>query len=1237
MRSTATKGHVGNIAATAAQLLPDNIEAYIAGDRRLALANGVPLRDRVEGSAIFADISGFTPLTEALATELGPQRGAEELTAALNVIFDAVLGKLHRFGGSVIYFSGDAVTCWLEDDDGTLGVACALAMQQAMSVVSRVVTPGGSAVRLAMKVAVSAGPARRFVVGDAKIQLMDVLAGALMDRLAATEHNAEPGEVVVDAGTLARIAGRVDLALVRGHGTEQFGVVAALTGPTPVLPPPANYPKLPRSVVRQWLLPPVYERMRSGRGEFLSELRPGVPVFVRFGGIDYDTGPDAHALLDQFVQRAQRAIAGYGGNVLQLTIGDKGSYLYAVFGSPLAHEDDATRACAAALEVLALEADTAVTGIQVGIAQGRVRSGTYGHWHRRTFCCLGDPVNLAARLMSAAPPGQIYVTSLVAREAGTNFAFDELAELNVKGKKSPVAVRRLVSRSRAALQRQRRPLRRLVGRSSEMEALLRLGRLAGTGRGQLVALVAEAGMGKSRLTEEVVRNLSDEGTRAYVGEAVSVGSGSYLIWQGIWAGLFGLSAHGISTSSTDVVPELERALAAVDASLLPRLPLLGAVVGTAIEDNDLTRTFDAKLRKSSLEALLVRYLKLKAEQGPLLLALEDCHWIDPLSADLLQVVARAVATLPVLVVMTYREGSFSAPKLPHTTVIELQQLDLAGCEQLVRSQLAELYAQEVAAPAALLRRLTEHAEGNPFYLEELVNYLHAQGADLTDEKAVQLVALPESLSTLVLSRIDTLAERPRRALKVASVVGREFGAGVLSGAYPDLGTGRQVTGYLRRLCTDDLVVQEGVAQQGQEPDGYAFKHAVIREVAYESLPFATRAVLHGRIGSFLEATDPQALDLIAHHFWHSTDAGKKREYLLRAGEAAEARYANEAAVDYYRHVAPLLAERERGPVLLKLGTVLELRGEWADADAVYIEALELAENRGDAAGAAWAHSSRSVPLRKQGLYQESEQVLDKAWDVFQRLGDPSGLAKVAHLRGSVANLRGEPQKSREYFAQSLEMYRALGDRRREAALLGNLGVPAMHLGEYEVAQELAEQALVIRRELGELWGIGASLNNLGMVAYLRKQYDEARSHLEEGLRAALDAGDLYGIAVTKHNLGNTTRQIGDRATAGDHYLEALRSYALSGDRWSLCMLFDDIAILAAVGSPQEALRLVGASDALRELIGSPRLDYQEAELEDGVAGARRELGADAEKELAGGRSLDLEAATRLASALCRCK
>ena len=458
----------------------DDPEAYLAEDRRRALAAGVTLPDRVKGAALFADLSGFTPLTEAMHDEYGPTRGAEQLTATLATIFDAVLGELHRFAGSVVYFSGDAVTCWLDDDDGHLAVACAIAMQVAMGAVGAVALPSGRAFTIGLKVAVAVGAARRFVVGDPEIQLIDVLAGHLVDDLAAAEGAAKPGDVVLDASAWQSLGGDVLVREFREINGRRFGVLDRLAVDVAVPPALTETIRLPEDSVRPWVLPPVWERLRTGRGEFLAELRPVIPVFVRFGGIDFDNDAEAQARLDGFVVGAQRIINSYGGAALQLTLGDKGAYLYAVFGSPVAHEDDASRACAAALELLTLADRTAATDIGIGVAGGRLRSGTYGHQHRRTFCCLGDAVNLAARLMSAAPPGQVVVADPVRRATGERYRWDELPPLRVKGKQLPVIAHRLIGRGAGG----RRDLEAsgvMVGRVDELTRITALLRRAATG------------------------------------------------------------------------------------------------------------------------------------------------------------------------------------------------------------------------------------------------------------------------------------------------------------------------------------------------------------------------------------------------------------------------------------------------------------------------------------------------------------------------------------------------------------------------------------------------------------------------------------------------------------------------------------------------------------------------------------------------------------------------------------
>ena len=363
---------------------------------------------------------------------------------------------------------------------------------------------------------------------------------------------------------------------------------------------------LPEYLVRPWLLPAVYERMRTGRGEFLAELRPAVPLFLRFGGIDFDEDDRAADRLDAFTRRAQRVLADHGGNLLQLVLGDKGASLYAVFGSPHSHEDDPARAVAAAIELRALDGLTAARDLCIGITHGRLRSGTYGHAMRRTFVCLGDAVNMAARLMSAAPPGSIYVEQAVHDAAGEAFVWESLPPFAVKGREEPVHAYDVMGVA-GRLSRRVRHEGPLLGRGEELAALeagldgaLQVG-------GRIAGLVGEAGMGKSRLLAELVRRSDERGVRVLVGECASFGvNTSYLAWRGVWRDLFDLDPDDVHDRDAERVHE---ALAAIDPALVPRAPLLAVPLGLELPDTELTASFDAKLRKTSLEDLLVTFLR----------------------------------------------------------------------------------------------------------------------------------------------------------------------------------------------------------------------------------------------------------------------------------------------------------------------------------------------------------------------------------------------------------------------------------------------------------------------------------------------------------------------------------------------------------------------------------------------------------------------------------------------------
>ena len=1217
----------------------DQPEAYIARDRRHALATRTEMPDRVRGAALFADISGFTPLTEALATELGPQRGAEELTANLGRVFHAVIAELDRYGGDVIYFSGDAITCWLDGDNGLRATAAGLAMTQTMERVGTIVTPNGSSVRLGLKVAIATGDARRFVVGDPEIQLIDVLAGSLIDDLADTEHHAEKGEVVLDPSVLAALGDRVIVGERRSdpERDRNYGVVERLTVPVDETPR-AEPPPLADELVRPWLLPAVYERLRAGRGEFLAELRPALPLFLRFGGIDYDEDDEAIEKLDEFVRGAQRIMAGYGGNVLQLTLGDKGAYLYGVFGSPVAHEDDAARVAAAALDLRDLEHTTVARDIQIGIAHGRLRSGTYGHDMRRTFVCLGDAVNLAARLMSAAPAGTIYVADQVREMAGDAFIWEPLPDLAVKGKSGHIRAHLLAGSLERASRRRTRYELPLVGRRAELSVLDEALAAAMDGDGRVVGIAAEAGMGKSRLVAEFVRHARRRGLFVAFGECQSFGTNSsYFVWHEILRRLFNLRD---ADSEVRQRAHLERELRAIDPGLVARAPILDVVLGIDIPDNELTASFDAKLRKASLEDLLAHCLRARADHEPVVLVLEDCHWIDELSRDLLEVVVRAAAALPVLMILAYRPaaqpgGGLGIGRLPSFSEMPLATLDGDEATALIRSKLEQVLGGVGDAAESLVRLVTERAGGNPFYIEELISFVASRGIDPGSESSLRSLELPESLHSLVLSRIDTIREGPRRTLKVASVVGRVFDAPILPGAYPELGPLDDVVAQLDALRSADLVSLDREAELA-----YLFKHVVTQEVAYESLPFAVRAMLHGRIGRYLEEAGPETverhLDLLAHHFWHSDDEAKKRDYLNRAADAATRSYANGAAIDYLERLIPLLAGRDRAEALLKLGKVFEFVGQWSRAEEVGGEALGVATVLEDPVLLGWGETQLAEVARKQGRFDEATDRLARAEALFVRSGVDDGAGQVLHQAGTVAAQQGDYATAEARYIESLAIRERLGDQASLGGLYSNLGVIAEYRGDYAGAREFNERALAIRSELGDRWAIGVSRNNLGMIALHEGAFTEAREHFEESMRLNLEVGDPWMVAIGHNNLGTATRGIGDFGAARQHYAASLRAYRDYDDRWALAFLLEDVAVLAArLDRAERAFELLGAAETLRQEIGSPRGEALDEELERHVAATRESLGpAAAEAAVARGRGIGLKAAIELGLIVC---
>ena len=1189
---------------------------YLPQDRLRALITGTSLPDRTAGSAIFADISGFTPLTEKLTQTLGPRRGVEALSQQLNAVYGALIDQVENYGGSVISFAGDSIIGWFEERDAhsacLRAVTCAQNMQVAMREFKE----------LSLKVVITTGAARRFVMGDPAIQLMDALAGRTIARLATGERLAHKGEILLDEATLQIMGECVTLREQRMDTatSEKFSVLNSLEQQSErlALPPLGLEAASPESL-RPWLLAPVYQREHTGRISLLTELRPAVPFFVNFSGIDYDDDDHAEEKLNAFVTHVQHIITKYDGTLLQLVIGDKGSYGYAVFGAFTAHEDDAQRAVYAALEVKQTPKQlTYIECLQTGISLGTLRLGAYGNSRRQTYAALGDDVNLAARLMTTAQPYEILITGRVQVDIANTFTLEPREPIAMKGKGEPQPVFAVTGISHHRATRLPEPAYRLpmVGRQQELAIIDQKLQLALKGKGQVVGITAEAGMGKSRLVAEVIRLARKRGFIGYGGACQSSGTNTaYLVWQPIWQAFFDLD---LEMPQRKQIRLLEGELEDRIPGRLESLPLLGLVLDLPLPDNDFTRALEPKDRKSALQSLLEDCLRSAVSEAPLLIVLEDLHWIDPLSFELLETLARVSEDLSICFVLAYRPPDIvrsqteSLEKLPYFTRIELNDLTVADAEQLVRAKLVQLFPERTGSlPRALADELALKSQGNPFFIEELLNYLHDRGLNPYDARALQELELPASLQTLILSRIDQLTESLRVTLKVASIIGRVFPFSWLYGYYPSLGEESTVKDHLAQLSRLDLTPLDT-----PDPElAYLFKHIVTQEVAYESLAYTTRAQLHELLARYLEVTYAHdlPLDALAYHYGRSNNLVKKREYLHKSGKAAQAVYSNATALEYYKEALALSPEPEEAIELhINSGTIFQLIGERSEARSHYQQALQIATDRHLMSkiveceiklGNAWTlHSDYSQAkewlerahthavqindlaamcdaLCELGIIHwrlanpdDATKYLHQGLDLARQIGDKRKQAYALTVIGQLEAQVGRFAESRQIFEAALVLAREMNAKRRLAGILNNYANTHYYEGNYEAAQKLLEECLSVVREIGDKRGGALALNNMGNLFYLKADFTTARNYYEEALRLGHESDDKYITEIALASLGITAFRQGNWIDANLYYQESLRLSREMGDKSGLSLIHCYLGLLALAQDRPKAAR-----------------------------------------------------------------
>jgi class 3 adenylate cyclase/tetratricopeptide (TPR) repeat protein len=914
------------------------LEAYIPIDRRQALASGQPLPEVGNGAVLFADISGFTRLTGDLAREFGDQRGADEITRYLNLIYHVLITWIHQYRGSVISFAGDAITCWFDGDDGLRALAAGNGMKTAVAeLISEHQLP------VQIKIVITAGPTHRFTVGDPDIQLLDMLAGETVSQVTAAEKLLKPGEMLVSREVADRFQNFMSLGKpLATAGGDEFIRVSAFTAK--VAPEPwVEEARLPDEILSQWLLSPVYEKIRHGEERFLAELRLTVNLFLKFEGIDYDGDPDSGSKINRFICWVQSCVARHDGHLLQVIIGDKGDYLFIGFGALSAHEDDASRAIAAASLLREPPGYLSfISGIRIGITQGRMLAGPYGSPSRRTYSMLGSSANLAARLMEKAEAGQILLAERVAIAAQKQFLFDPLGAFSFKGIDGVVAVFALLG-SRDETRHLRLNQMPMVGRLREMEEVyVYAGDLYQNKNTGIILLTGEGGIGKTRLLSELMRQIHGQDITVLSSFAYEIeNSTPYFGIRELFGQLF--------RADQRTPAELHQNLSALVAGIHPEwqrlLPLLTGILPLELPDNELTAQMYGDIRAGNLHTLLTGIFKMMAQAKAVLIILDDAHWLDAASWALLKELKEAVP--PLGLIISYRPFTAGPPSgfLKITGNSPCTEITLTNFH---RPDIEKLVCQVVGAdnlPQEVLSLIYEKTAGHPFFSEELAYALVASGMMVIEEgqgrlirnlQELEEVTVPDTIQSAITSRLDRMTLPQQLTLKVASILGRLFLIRALRGIHPS-----PPDNPVLMQEVDAMTGMNLIALQVVEPElAYSFKQNIIHEVAYTLLSFNQRRELHEKAALWYENTFANNLSqyypVLGYHWQQAEVVGKAVDYLEKAAFDAIARGAYRDGIVFLKQTLALETEagmtpKRKAVLLIEMGIAFFKTGELEQA------------------------------------------------------------------------------------------------------------------------------------------------------------------------------------------------------------------------------------------------------------------------------------------------------------------
>ncbi len=1261
-----------------------------------------------QGSILFADLSGFTTFCEQLSA-LGKQ-GAEEVSTVVNQLFNELVAEVlprgsgQIGGGELLKFGGDALTAFFDADvfghaHAAVAVHAALRMQQRMAAFTAVETRVGT-FRLGIRIGVHSGTIFAAEVGDyTHIEL--VVTGADMNLVALAQSLAMTDEVIVTEQTAKLLEGATLLPCPQAG----FAKVVDIPKP-PSLPSPKSLPvytgddldsliQLAQQIqaLHPYLMHDLPRRYLDSTATDIGELRPVSVLFANFYDFsallqyfDEDAGLAASAL-NAYISRVQTVVHRYGGIINKVDMYTKGDKLMALFGAPVAHEDDPLRAVHCAMELdTALEeanaeigeilADASIHSLKlgesplvepsplsptllqhsIGINTGTVFAGRVGGSRRYEYTVMGPAVNLAARLMESAAPSTILISPETRSVVERHVVLFEQEPMTIKGIEEPITASRVVQQDEelAPSEDKRTTRSPLVGRDPELTLMLAEAKVALRESGRTLVLVGEAGVGKTRLTNELIRSLvmasvSDDTAEVVPHFQIYTGSGSslsmsmpYSLLRTPLQHVLGFTMRRLRSQTVIVDEALMLRLQHRVEQLAPEyahfLPILGDVLGVDLPETAITKSLSVEQRYNRIQDLVVALFIGVAKHEPMVMVLDDIQWADASSQDLITRLAKAVSSAPLLLVLSYRPDQ----------AIKEEWLSIPTTR---RQDLSELTPQESSVmiggilhgpPPPDILDLLKRTQGNPFFIEELVHALVDSGTLAKDEQGQwhltcppDQVSVPTSIEGLIMARLDRLDEPYQQLVQIASVIGHRFTLQVLDGVYRD--SSLLMDGIQRLIETDILMMDENPREVT-----YLFRHALLHDIAYESILYAQRRELHRRVAQRIEELNTGHLDehlaLLARHYLLAEDWLVSFRFHLSAGIQAQDQYANQEALSLFataldiaprlkrageqdtttqpltsgsgttHDIFPLLAPMY--PTILqvaelyeRMGYVYMRIGEYHRAHKPFMDSLRLT-NRLNEEMICWDKEQRLFPVphsqlsimtvrlhRHLATLQEQLANYDMAFDWLERgmamvtSESQSELARCYLLGSRIYYSQGEFDKALYWAQQGLSVAESIGNTIDQAHASLLMGILWRDRGEFDLSIPALEQARTLLDLMKDATYLSDALRNLGDAYFATGRWKDATKSYQKSLQISENVGDVLGTAHASTSLAGLMAGRGEIALASDLYQYSREQFKRIGSVVGLAITDYHLGeMLLMQDDPEQALPcLLESMEALEQV------------------------------------------------------